>query len=42
MRVTRLAPEPVINAWEQLYLTGEPRHYEALMEATGTWQSSWE
>ncbi len=42
MRVTRLAPEPVINAWEQLYLTGEPRHHEALMETTGTWQSSWE
>lgn len=42
MRVTRLAPEPVINAWEQLYLTGEPRCYEALMETTSTWQSSWE
>ena len=40
MRVTRLAPEPVINAWEQLYLTGEPRHYEALMEADAELQGS--
>lgn len=40
MRVTQLAPEPVITAWEQLYLTGDPRHYEALMEATGAWQNS--
>ena len=40
MRVTQLAPEPVITTWEQLYLTGDPRHYEALMEATGAWQNS--
>lgn len=40
MRVTQLAPEPVTTAWEQLYLTGDPRHYEVLMEATNAWQNA--
>ena len=40
MRVTQLAPEPVTTAWEQLYLTGDPRHHEALMEATNAWQNA--
>jgi len=40
MRVTQLAPEPVTTAWEQLYLTGDPRHHEALMEAIDAWQNS--
>ena len=40
MRVTQLAPEPVITAWEQLHVTGDHRHYKALTEAIDAWQNS--
>ena len=40
MRVTGLFPDDVVNAWEQLFRTGEAQHFHRLMEATGAWQNA--
>ncbi|MBF0697390.1 DJ-1/PfpI family protein [Actinomyces bowdenii] len=40
MRLTGLAPAPVADAWERLYLTGLAQHYTELLEAVDAWQNS--
>ncbi|MGC5023641.1 DJ-1/PfpI family protein [Tsukamurella sp. DT100] len=40
MRVTGLYPDDVADAWEQLFRTGETRHFHRLMEATSAWQNA--
>ncbi|MBL0887977.1 DJ-1/PfpI family protein [Myceligenerans indicum] len=39
-RLTGLQPEPVVDAWEQLYDTRRPEHFYALREATREWQDA--
>ncbi|QIK62583.1 thiamine biosynthesis protein ThiJ [Leucobacter viscericola] len=40
MRLVELYPDNIINAWEQLNLTGEEPYFYELMEATGAWQNA--
>ena len=40
MRVTGLVPTSMADAWEALFLSGDEKHYEALMEASSAWQNA--
>lgn len=40
MRRVGLFPDDVIDAWEQLNLTADPRYFQAWMEAADAWQKS--
>lgn len=40
MRITGLVPVPMADAWETLFLSGDEKHYAALMEATSAWQNA--
>ena len=40
MRITRLVPDAMAHAWEQVFLSAREDDYMALMEATSAWQNS--
>lgn len=40
LRITGLVPTSMADAWEALFLSGDEKPYEALMEASSAWQNA--